>query len=80
MKVQKTIRVTQETLDKIDFIAKSEYEGNFSVALENMVKNSFAVMSVSEDERDQLRVSCRRGSFADIYDKHERVMIDFFWV
>ncbi len=80
MKVQKTIRVTQETLDKINDVAKREYGGNFSVALENMVKNSFAVMSVSEDERDQMRVSCRRGPLGDVYEKYERTMIDFFWV
>lgn len=80
MKVQKTIRVKQETLDMIQKIANKENDGNFSVTLEDMVKNSFAVMSIDEDERDQLRVSCRRGPYSEIYDKHERVMIDFFWV
>lgn len=79
-KIQKTIRVSQETIDMIKSVSDNDYNGNWTLALENMIKNSFAVMSIPEEERDKLRVSCRKGPYNSEYIKHERKMIDFFWV
>lgn len=49
-------------------------------ALEYMIRNSHAVHSVPEVDRDRLRVSAKRGPYNEEYDQHERKMINFFWV
>ncbi len=79
-KQQRTLRISEETILMVENIAKNEFGNNFTAAIESMVKHSHLIRQIDEDDRDRLRVSSKRGPHGDIYDKHERKMINFFLV
>lgn len=76
----KNFRLDTELLDGLSKVAAEEFNGNVTAALEDMIKHSLVVRSVPEGDRDRLRVSAKRGAFSAEYEKHERIMIDFFLV
>jgi len=81
-KQQKTLRLSETAIRMVQetFDNKENDYGSWTDALEYMIRNSHAVHSIPSNERDRLRVSCKRGPYADDYDKHERKMINFFWL
>lgn len=79
-KEMKNFRLESELLDGLACVAARDFNGNMTAALEDVIKHSLLVRSVPEADRDRLRVSAKRGSYSEEYDKHERKMIDFFLV
>ena len=73
-------KIEDKVFNQLDEIANSDFEGNRTAALEDMIRHSSTVRGIAENDRDKLRVSCRKGPHSDIYEKNERVMIDFFLV
>ncbi len=73
-------KIEERVFSQLDEVANRDFEGNRTAALEDMIRHSSAVRSISECDRDKLRVSSRRGPHSDIYDDNERKMIDFFLV
>lgn len=76
----KNFRLEASLLDGLALIAADDFNGNLTAALEDMIKHSLVVRSVPEGDRDLLRASARRGFAHDVYEKHERKMIDFYLV
>ena len=79
-KVMKNFRIEQSILDGVSVIADAEYGGNMTAAIENMLKHSIEFRKVSESDRDRLRVQAKRNDHFGIYEKHESIMHDFFWI
>lgn len=79
-KVQKTIRLSQDVIDMVQEVSEGGIGMSWTNALEIMVRSGHLTRSISVNDRDKLRVSCKNGKYSDIYDKHERKMIDFFLV
>ena len=79
-KQQKTLRLSQAAITMVQEVFDSNEYSSWTDALEHMIRNSYAVHSIPDHERDRLRVSCKRGPYAEDYDKHERKMINFFWL
>lgn len=79
-KIQRSVRLSQEAIDMVQEVADAGFDMSWTSALELMVKSGHLTRSISFQDRDKLRVSCKGGRYGDIYDKHERKMIDFFLV
>tara|TARA_R110000822_G_scaffold264899_1_gene388922 strand:+ start:185 stop:436 length:252 start_codon:yes stop_codon:yes gene_type:complete len=81
-KQQKTLRLSETAIKMVQevFDNKDNDYGSWTDALEYMIRNSHAVHSIPFDDRDKLRVSCKNGSYSELYDSNERKMINIFWV
>ena len=73
-------KIEEKVFRQLDEVANRDFDGNRTAALEDMIRHSSTVRSISECDRDKLRVSSRKGPHCDVYDDNERKMIDFFLV
>ena len=79
-KVMKNFRIEQSILDGVAKVAESDFDGNMTAAIESMLKHGTEFRKVPVVDRDKLRVQARRNDLWGIYEKHESIMHDFFWI
>lgn len=69
-KILKQARLDSELVEEIQKVADSEHSGNFTAALESMVKQSVAIRSIDEQKRWMMYSGAKRlGAFRNCEER-----------